>query len=315
MRALLIVNPSATATTSRSRDVVASALSSELKLDVALTDHRGHAAELARQARLDGLELVVALGGDGTVNEAVNGLLADGKAADVPLFAAIPCGSTNVFARNLGMTNNAVEATGELLEALAARRFRSIGLGTVKADDRDPRWFTFTAGVGFDAAVVRRVERVRHSGTRASGTLYMRSAMLEFILKENKKDPALVLEIEGEEPVPGIFYSVISNSSPWSYLGRRPLNVSPQASFDGGLDIYAMLRARAPLALTRALQALSHKGPRGKHTLLRTDLPSLRFTASRPMPLQGDGDDFGDASRIQLCSEPNALRVPRFKTT
>ena len=311
MRALLIVNPTATATTARSRDVVAHALSSEVKLDLGLTDHRGHAAELAHQARLDGLDLVVALGGDGTVNEAVNGLLADGEGDDVPAFATIPGGSTNVFARNLGFTNNMVEATGELLEAIHANRFRSIGLGTVKADDLDARWFTFTAGVGLDAAVVRRVERVRHQGTRATGNLYARSAVLE-LLASNRREAGLTMQVEGEEAIDNVFFSILSNSTPWSYLGNRGITLTPHASFDAGLDVFAMTKMPAPVVIKKAVQGfLSKGGPKGRHMLARHDIPSVMFTATRPMPLQGDGDDFGDATRLEFRSVPHALRVPQ----
>lgn len=310
MRALLIVNPTATATTARSRDVVASALSSELKLDIVATDHRGHAAELAHQARADGLDLVVALGGDGTVNEAVNGLLADGEGDGVPAFAAIPGGSTNVFARNLGFTNDLVEATGELLEAIHANRFRAIGLGTVKADQLEPRWFTFTAGVGLDAAVVRRVERVRHQGTRATGNLYARSAILE-LLASNRREPALTMQVEGEAAISGVFFSLVSNSTPWSYLGSRGITMSPKAHFDTGLDVFAMTRMPVPAVIKKAVQGwLSKTGPKGRHLESRHDIPGVTFTAARPMPFQGDGDDFGDATQLQFRSVPAALRVP-----
>ncbi|WP_279582580.1 diacylglycerol/lipid kinase family protein [Fodinicola feengrottensis] len=99
MRALLVTNPGATSTTSGTRDVLIHALRSEVDLEVATTHRRGHAAELARQARLDGVEVIVALGGDGTVNELVNGMLADGVSDKVPALAVVPGGSANVFAR------------------------------------------------------------------------------------------------------------------------------------------------------------------------------------------------------------------------
>ena len=146
MRALLVVNPKATAASAKLRDVLAHALASEIKLDVAETAARGHACELARQAAQDGLDVVVALGGDGTVNEVVNGLLAEGTGADLPALAVLPAGGTNVFARALGMPNSPVEATSQLLDALRTGRRRTIGLG--RADDR---WFTFCAGLGIDA--------------------------------------------------------------------------------------------------------------------------------------------------------------------
>src|SRR3954451_19353206 len=162
MRGLLVVNPKATATTTRTREVLLRALGSDLKLDVAETARRGHARDLARQATDDGLDVVVALGGDGTVNEVVNGLLANGPGPDVPSLAVVPGGSTNVFTRTLGLAQEPVEATGEILDALRTGSRRIIGLGRISETTDDPnpdaaRWFTFCAGLGLDAEVVREV--------------------------------------------------------------------------------------------------------------------------------------------------------------
>ena len=165
MRALLVVNPKATTTTARSRDVLLHALSADLDLEVVETTHRGHAIEVGRRAAKEGHDLLIALGGDGTVNEAVNGLLENGPSPDGPALAVVPGGSTNVFARALGMPNDPVEATGQLLDALREGRRRRIGLATA-----DGRWFTFCAGIGLDAEVVGDVERRRARGSRASGT-------------------------------------------------------------------------------------------------------------------------------------------------
>ena len=159
MRALLVTNPTATTTTARSREVLARALASEVKVDVEETSHRGHAAALAVRAAREGLDLVVALGGDGTVNEVVNGLLTDGPRDGIPALAVVPGGSTNVFARAIGLPGDPFDATGQILEALRAGRTTTVGLGL--AEDR---WFTFNAGVGFDAEVVRRIERRRRAG-------------------------------------------------------------------------------------------------------------------------------------------------------
>ncbi|MDQ1644766.1 MAG: hypothetical protein QOJ50_950, partial [Cryptosporangiaceae bacterium] len=156
MRALLVVNPNATTTSERRRDVLATALRSEIDLHVVQTRRRGHAAELARTAGADGFGVVVALGGDGTVNEVVNGLLTDGPSAEVPALAVVPGGSTNVFARAIGLPRDPIDATSVLLEALREHRTRTIGLGRMPG-----RWFTFCAGIGLDAEVVRRVERAR----------------------------------------------------------------------------------------------------------------------------------------------------------
>src|ERR1700743_1264824 len=167
MRAVLVVNPRATATTMRTRDVLAAALSSDLRVDTLETKGRGHAVELAAQAVETGADLVVALGGDGTINEVVNGILSQGVRPGLPDLAVVPGGSTNVFARALGMPSSAVEATGQILEALREGRSRRIGLG--KANDR---WFTFCAGLGIDAAAVERVERKRAKGKRSTHSLY-----------------------------------------------------------------------------------------------------------------------------------------------
>ncbi len=161
VRVLVVANPRATATSAR-----ASATSSRTRwpatptCEIAETANRGHAAALACRAMRDGTDVVVALGGDGTVNEVVNGLLTDGVHPSVPALGVVPAGSTNVFARALGLPNDPVEATGALLEALRAGSHRPVSLG--QADDR---WFIFAAGLGYDAAVVAGVERHRRRGT------------------------------------------------------------------------------------------------------------------------------------------------------
>jgi diacylglycerol kinase family enzyme len=192
MRALLVVNPKATTTSERSRDVLVRALRSQVDLSVEYTRRRGHAAVLTRAAAESGVDVVVTLGGDGTVNEAVNGLM---TAADVlagrttapayrlPALAVVPGGSTNVFARALGLPRDWIEGTGVILAGLRDGRHRVIGLG--RADDR---YFTFCAGMGLDAAVVRRVEQARLRGRTSTPALYVRSMIGQFFTD----DPAFV---------------------------------------------------------------------------------------------------------------------------
>src|SRR5918997_4992478 len=133
MRALVVVNPAATTTTAKMRDVLVGALASELKLDVVETTHRGHARELGAQAAAEDIDLVVSVGGDGTVNEVVNGILTDGPAPHLPMLAVVPGGSTNVFSRALGRSRDPVEATAEILASLRAGRTRMVSLGTANA--------------------------------------------------------------------------------------------------------------------------------------------------------------------------------------
>src|SRR3954465_15432559 len=157
MRALVVVNPAATATTPKGRDVLVRALGSELKVDVVETERRGHGRELGRRAVEDGVDVVVTLGGDGTVKGGVNGLLERGPAA-VPTLAVVPGGSTNVFSRALGRSRNPIEATAEILDSLRSGRTRRVSLATASAAGTEgtgewtaPRWFVFAAGLGFDA--------------------------------------------------------------------------------------------------------------------------------------------------------------------
>ncbi len=213
MRALLVANPAATTTTAKVRDVLVRALSSDLKVDVAETTHRGHAHELGAQATADGMDVVVTLGGDGTVNETVNGMLADGPGAHVPTLAVVPGGSTNVVARALGRSRDPVEATAEILDSLRAGRTRRISLGTASAQVATatdiawgpgwtpPRWFVFSAGLGFDADVIRRVEEQRARGRRSSGSLYVRAGTRAFLLGPDRRRPSMTLRVPGQAPV------------------------------------------------------------------------------------------------------------------
>src|SRR5947199_1705649 len=159
MRALLVVNPKATATSARVRDVLGRALGSDLKVDLAETERRGHAIELGARASAEGYDLVVALGGDGTVNEIVNGILRGderpGPRTDQPALAVVPGGSTNVFSRAMGIPRDPVEATGSLLDALREDRSRWIGLGRAGSPGIEERLFTFTACIGLDGSAVR----------------------------------------------------------------------------------------------------------------------------------------------------------------
>ena len=304
MRALLVVNPKATATTERMRDVLAHALASEVKLDVVQTQARGHATSLARQAVTDGLDVVVALGGDGTVNEVVNGLLADGPGGGLPALAVVPGGNANVFARALDMPAAPVEATSQLLHALREGRRRTVGLG--RADDR---WFTFCAGLGLDAEVVRRVERKRADGRRATPALYVRQGVAQFFRHGRRSEPAITVHADGHEPE-RIGLALVCNSDPWTYLGPRPVRPCPQASFDKGLDLFG-LRSLGTVTTLRHLRQIlaSRPRPRGKAVLSMHDASGFRLVADRPMALQVDGDDLGDRTEVVFSGVPHALDV------
>ena len=309
MRAVLVVNPKATATTAAGRDVLAHALASQVKLEILETDYRGHAMAAAAQATVDGADLVVAHGGDGTVNEVVNGLLAGGVSPAVPMLGIVPGGSANVFARALGIPRDPVDATYQLLHALVDQRSRQVGLGRVEGDGAGTpsRWFTFSAGVGWDADVVAEVDRKR--GKKASPALYTRVAITQY-LKPAHGGPRLTVEIPGEDPVSGLRLVFVSNTDPWTYLGKRPIHLNRGCGFEGDLGIFALHSLRLPTVLRHLRQAISRKGEtRGRKLLRHDDVPSLRVTSEEPVRVQCDGDLIGERTCVEITSVRHALTV------
>ena len=305
VRALLVVNPNATTTTARARDVLVRALRSEVDLEIGSTQHRGHAADLAHEARLGGIDLVVALGGDGTVNEVVNGLLRDGPGESVPTLAVVPGGSTNVFARAVGLPRDPVEATATILESIRDDRHRAIGLGRA-----DERWFTFCAGFGLDAEVVRRVEHARTRGRTSTRSLYVRATVAQYFTGTDRSTPLLALEHPGGAAVGGLSMAIVQNTSPWTYWGDRPVHPSPDASFDHGLDLFALRALHLPSTLRAARQLLArHADPHGRRVYRLHDAESFTLVARKPVAFQVDGDYLGERERVVFTSEPKALRV------
>ncbi|WP_054051688.1 diacylglycerol kinase family protein [Alloactinosynnema sp. L-07] len=305
MRAVLVVNPQATATTPAGRDVLAHALASQVKLDIVETDYRGHAMAAAAQAALDNVDLVVAHGGDGTVNEVVNGMLSAG--GHVPMLGVVPGGSANVFARSLGLPRHPVEATHILLRAIEEGRRREVGLGMVDIGAGQTRWFTFSAGMGWDAEVVADVDRKR--GKKASPALYTRIAAARYLRPRHGK-PDLTVHIPGEDPIEGLRLAFISNTDPWTYMGSRAIHLNHGTSFDTGLGLFALRTLRAPTVVRHVAQAFSGKGEtKGKNLVRRDDVAKLVVTAANPVQLQCDGDLIGARTRVEFTSMPKALTV------
>ncbi|MFF1322682.1 diacylglycerol/lipid kinase family protein [Streptomyces chartreusis] len=320
MRALLVVNPAATTTSARTRDVLIHALASEMKLEAVTTEYRGHARDLGRQAaESDDVDLVVALGGDGTVNEVVNGLLHNGPDPEgLPGLAVVPGGSTNVFARALGLPNDAVEATGALLDALREGSERTVGMGIAAGtpgteDEGVPeRWFTFCAGLGFDAGVVGRVEQQRERGKKSTHALYLRQVVRQFIQEPNRRHGTITLERPGQDPVTDLVLSIVCNTAPWTYLGNRPVYAAPKASFDTGLDVLGLSRMSTVAVARYATQLLTsspERGAHGKHAVTLHDLDQFTLHSKVPLPLQMDGDHLGLRTSVTFTGVRRALRV------
>ncbi|NYE45792.1 diacylglycerol kinase family enzyme [Spinactinospora alkalitolerans] len=310
MRALFIVNPQATTTTSRARDVIVRAVASDIDLDVAHTEYRDHAKELARQAAEEGYELVVSLGGDGTVNEVVNGLL--GAPADLPrpAYAALPGGSANVFIRALGLPADPIEATGAVLEGLRTGAYRTVGLGQID-DPEDGRYFTFCAGFGWDADVVQEVERQRRHGRRASPGLYAGIALRMFLKGNGLRDPSLTVQVPGRDPVTDLYFALVTNTTPWTYAGSVPVQPTPRSRFRLGLDAFAMTRLNTVTTANLLRQMVSQRGvpPEGRGYVSWHDQTAFTVRSRSPRAFQIDGEYLGHRKRVDFRSIPKALRI------
>jgi diacylglycerol kinase family enzyme len=318
VRAVLIVNPNATSTTAPGRDLLAHALESRVKLTVAHTDHRGHAIEIAREGAREGVDVVIVHGGDGTVNEVVNGLLgATGPVPGehVPALAVVPGGSANVFARALGISPDPIEATNQLVDLLGEYRrancWRRIGLMHC-----GERWAVFTAGMGVDGDVVAAVEAQRDKGRKVTASRYIRVAVRE-VLASARKQPTLTLHLPDRDPVAGVHFAFVSNSSPWTYANERPVWTNPNTTFETGIGVFATTSMNVWGNLRLVQQMVSNK-PRleAKHLIRHDDLPWLRVTSDAPVACQIDGDFAGPRRDMTFRAVPEALGVvaPPAKT-
>lgn len=308
---LLIANPFATSTSGRVRDIITRALSHELDLEVVTTTHKGHAAELAATTTAD---LVITLGGDGTVNEVVNGMLESGR-AQLPMLAAIPGGSANVMARALGFPNDPIEAAGMILESLRTDSSHEIGLGNARftpAGGAAPQshWFTINGGVGLDARVIEAMERQRAQGRSASPIRYVRTAIGEYLRDSDRTHPVLSLQLPGQEPITGLAMIIVQNTAPWTFFGPFAVNPCPRASFDLGLDVFAPHSLGVPSTVRYGLRMLrgSRAGSTGGLTVLH-DEPAFTVRAASPTSLQLDGDGMGEVTEVAFRAVPRALRI------
>lgn len=314
MRAVLIVNPNATSTTPATRDLLAHALESRVKLTVVHTDHRGHAVQIGRDAVTEGVDVLIVHGGDGTVNEVVNGILEVGEAGGTPqgrgtpAVGVVPGGSANVFARALGISPDPIEATNQLIDLLSAyqryKAWRRIGL-----IDCGERWAVFTAGMGVDGDVVAAVEAQRAKGRKVTASRYIRVAIRE-MLASARKDPLLTLHMAGREPVEGVHFVFVSNSSPWTYANTRPVWTNPTTTFETGLGVFAItsMNVWANLRLVRKMLARRPRIDAG-HLIREDDLPQLRVTSNTPVACQIDGDYLGLRDIMTFTAVPDALGV------
>jgi diacylglycerol kinase family enzyme len=313
VRGILIVNPHATSMSGTVCDLAVRSLAGLVDVRVVRTEYRGHARELAAAA--DG-ELVIVLGGDGSINEVVNGVMsqhgggrdaADGSnGSEPPLIAVIPGGGGNVFAQALGLPADAAAAIRRVREVIAAQSYRTIGLGL--AGDR---YFTFTAGLGMDAEVVREVDLLRAAGRRESASLFLRTMVRHYYRGMDRRRPALTLERDGQPPTTDLFLTIITNRSPWTYFRSRPVLPVPQPDFNSGLDVLAMREVRLSTIfyLVSQMMWVRHRPPRARDVISVHGVDSLTVRSARPIAFQVDGEYLGEIETIKFQFVPHALRV------
>ena len=300
MRLLLIVNETATAVTARRRVLVQRVLGADHKLEVAETSRRGHATRIARGAALDGMEVVVVLGGDGTLSEA-----ADGLAGTATALAPLPGGSTNVFARSIGVDYDPVRAAERLVGSLARRSFKRIGLGVAEG-----RRFLFHAGVGLDAAVIARVERRSFLKRYGTHPLFV-AATIDTWLRRYDHRPRFRVEVGDGEQLGDSAFTIVSNQRPWAYLGKRPLMLAPNAGLDVPLTVTLFRSIDVSMVVGGAAAALNGGQRLMRHpkVVQRGDVRSVTVVGYGPFPWQLDGDYLGDTERLSISWMPDALTI------
>jgi diacylglycerol kinase family enzyme len=301
-RMLVIVNPYATTVSDRLKNLVVYALQSRYDVEAVDTQAKLHATELTREAADSGYEVVVAFGGDGTVNEAANGLIG----SEVPL-TCLPGGSTNVFCRSLGIPRDVVDATEHLLQLADRFEPRKVDLGLVNG-----RYFTFGAGIGLDASVVEQVDAHPRLKARYTRWYYTYVAVTTFIRRYVVNPPRVRVEVDGKT-VEGVTV-VVQNSDPFTYFGARPIRISEGAGLETGtLSLAVLERASAldmPTLIPRLFSARARTVQRHRQIAGFERIDYARVVAlDGTFPLEVDGDFLGDVEEASFGIAPHSLTV------
>ena len=300
MRLALIANPHASRFSGRQRDRVVAALAAGHKVEVLQTAHPGQATSLASQAVASGVEVVAVLGGDGTVNEVVNGL----RGSDAAL-GLLGGGRVNVLARGLGLPADPDRAAARLVELLAAGARRRLTLGV--AGDR---WFALNAGLGLGGAIVREVERRQRAKQLYGDRAYLAAGLKALLVDHDRDHPHLTVHLpDGRPPLRG-FFTLVGNGDPFTYLGRRPFRPTPQATWDGGLDLLVG-QTMATRSLVRALTGMLSPHPRAGYPGLPVlqDIDGFSLESDIPLPFQLDGEYVGDRTSVTFVCLRSVLEV------
>jgi|Tabmets5t2r1_1033131.scaffolds.fasta_scaffold03612_5 diacylglycerol kinase family enzyme len=300
MRVVLIANPHASRFSGRQRDRVAAALAAAHKVEVFQTTHPGQATALTRQAVAGGAEVAAVLGGDGTVNEVVNGL-----GDEAVLLGLLGGGRANVLARGLGLPADPDRSAARLLELLEAGEHRKLTLGTA-----DGRRFALNAGLGLDGAIVREVERRQRAKQLYGDRAYVAAGLKTFLVDYDRDRPHLTVHLGGGRPVLGGFFALVGNGDPFTYLGRRPFRPTPRATWEGGLDLL-VAQTMATRPLVRAFTGMLSPRPRSSYPGLPVlhDEDAFVVESDVPLAFQLDGEYVGDRASVAFGCLRGALRV------
>jgi diacylglycerol kinase family enzyme len=301
LRLALIANPHASRFSGRQRDRVVATLAAGHKLEVVQTRHRGQATELARQAVAGGAEVVAVLGGDGTVNEVINGLR--GSEAALGLLGG---GRVNVVARGLGLPADPERAAARLVELLAAGSpARRLSLGVA-----GERCFALNADLGLGGAIVREVERRQRAKQLYGDRAYLAAGLKALLVDFDRDHPHLTVHLPGGRPPLRGFFTLVGNGDPFTYLGRRPFRPTPQATWDGGLDLLVG-QTMATRSLARALTGMLSPHPRAGYPGFPVlhDVDGFSLESDIPQPFQLDGEYVGDRTSVTFGCLRSALAV------
>ena len=299
---LIIVNPYAATVSDRLRHLVVYALQGRYEVDAVDTEARGHATEICREAAHEGYDVVVAFGGDGTINEAANGLLG----SSTPL-CSLPGGSANVFGRLLGIPGELVDATEHLLALADDWRVRKVDLGLVNG-----RCFTFASGLGLDASVVARVDANPHLKARY-GPYYFTWVAVATCVRRYLLDPPQLRVRAGGRELQGVT-AIVQNGPSFTFFRDRPIEIAQGASLDSGALAGAVLHRATPLGMpSLGWRALSRSARVGGHRRVSALEPLVELEVQsadeRPLPLQVDGDYLGEVTQASYSLLPRALNV------
>jgi len=308
-RMLIIVNPYATTVSDRLKNLVVYALQGRYDVETVSTEAQNHATEIGREVRDHGYDVVVAFGGDGTLNEVANGLVG----TDVPV-SVLPGGSTNVVCRTLGIPNDVVDATEHLLALVDEWEPRKIDLG--KADGRH---FVFSCGVGIDATVVKRVDAHPRLKSRAGPYYYTWATVSAFYRSYLVNAVRLRVETSGGDSAEGIT-ALAQNSDPFTYFANSPVRVCEGVAIDDGtLALGVLKRAAARDMPTLIARLFGERGPAAHHRQIEhfagisgasiSSISETKDGITRPFPIQVDGDYIGEKTQLALKVDPGALTV------